>query len=144
MSLPKLDVPTYNLTVPSTGESIKIRPFLVREQKQLLIAQNGDVQQQTQAVLDIVQACTFNTFDVQHAPAYDAEYLFMQIRARSVGENIDLVLTCSECENRQDGNLDITTVEVKKTSGHGSNVDLGNVCKVWIDITNYALGNIQH
>ena len=126
MALPKIDVPQYTIQLPSTGESVKIRPFLVREQKQLLIAQNGDYEQQTDAVLDIVEACTFNKLQVTKLPAYDVEYLFLQIRSRSVGENIDVILTCNECDNKQDGKIDISAVGVEKFEGHASNVDLGN------------------
>jgi hypothetical protein len=126
MGLPKIDVPVYNTELPSTGELIKFRPFLVKEQKQLLIAQGGDVQQQYEAVQDIVRACTFDKLNVATAPAYDVEYLFLQIRARSVGENIDLVLTCGECENKQNQVLDITTVQINKPDNHQSSIDLGN------------------
>jgi hypothetical protein len=126
MALPKIDVPQYTLQLPSSGESVKIRPFLVREQKQLLIAQNGDVDQQTEAVLDIVDTCTFNKLSVRRLPAYDVEYLFLQIRARSVGENIDLILTCNSCEHKQDGKLDITSVAVNKQDEHNATVELGN------------------
>ena len=126
MALPKIDVPVYSTELPSTGEVIKYRPFLVREQKQLLIAQNAGIEQQTQAVIDLVAECTFNKLDVRKLPAYDLEFLFLRLRANSVGENIDLVLTCGECENRQDAQLDLTQVEVIKYPDHNHNVDLGN------------------
>ena len=125
MALPKIDVPVYSIELPSTGEVIKYRPFLVREQKQLLIAQNAGLEQQTQAVIDLVAECTFNKLDVRKLPAYDLEFLFLRLRANSVGENIDLVLTCGECENRQDAQLDLTAVQVKKYPDHTNNVDLG-------------------
>jgi ribosomal protein L44E len=125
MALPKIDVPVYSIELPSTGEVIKYRPFLVREQKQLLIAQNAGLEQQTQAVIDLVAECTFNKLDVRKLPAYDLEFLFLRLRANSVGENIDLVLTCGECENRQDAQLDLTAVQVKKYPDHNNNVDLG-------------------
>jgi ribosomal protein L44E len=125
MSLPKIDVPEYTTELPSTGEVVKFRPFLVREQKQLLIAQGGDFNQQTRAVETIVRDCTFEKVNPAHYPAYDIEYLFLQIRARSVGENIDLVLTCGECGNKQETQLDITNVKVQKNEAHTFNIDLG-------------------
>ena len=125
MALPKIDVPVYSIALPSTGEVIKYRPFLVREQKQLLIAQNAGLEQQTQAVIDLVADCTFNKLDVRKLPAYDLEFLFLRLRANSVGENIDLILTCGECENRQDSRLDLTEVTVQKSEGHEHNIDLG-------------------
>ena len=126
MALPQIDVPVYTTQLPSTGEVVKFRPFLVREQKQLLIAQNAGIEQQTQAVLDIVNVCTYEKLPVDKLPAYDIEYLFLQLRTHSVGENIDLVLTCGECENKQETKLDLTTVKVEKSPEHEHNVDLGN------------------
>ena len=125
MALPKLDVPQYSTLLPSTGESVRYRPFLVKEQKQLLIATGGSIEQQAHTVLDLVDTCTFGKLNVYGLPAYDIEYLFLQMRAKSVGENIDLVLTCAECENKQDSKLDLTTVNVIKTD-HPHNLDLGN------------------
>ena len=124
MSLPKIDVPEYTTELPSTGEVVKFRPFLVREQKQLLIAQGGDEQQQTQAVENIVRDCTFEKINPGQYPAYDIEYLFLQIRARSVGENIDLILNCGKCENKQDAKFDITEVKVTKSQDHDYNINL--------------------
>ena len=132
MALPKIDVPVYSTELPSTGEVIKYRPFLVREQKQLLIAQNAGLEQQTQAVIDLVNECTFNKLDVRKLPAYDLEYLFLRLRANSVGENIDLVLTCGECGNKQDAQLDLTTVGVSKYPDHSAIVDLGNGLLVYL------------
>jgi hypothetical protein len=126
MALPKIDVPVYSTELPSTGEVVKYRPFLVREQKQLLIAQNAGIEQQTQAVIDLVSACTFNKLAVRKLPAYDLEFLFLKLRANSVGENIDLVLTCGECGNKQDAQLDLTTVKVETYPDHDHKVDLGH------------------
>lgn len=125
MSLPKIDVPTYTTQLPSTGEVVKFRPFLVREQKQLLIAQNAGLEQQTQAVLDVVNVCTFEKLRVAQLPAYDIEYLFLQLRANSVGENIDLVLTCGECGNKQEAKLDLTEIKIDKPQGHVYDIELG-------------------
>lgn len=126
MELPKIEVPQYTLQLPSTGESVKYRPFLVKEQKQLLIAQSGDAEQQAEAVLDLVAACTHNKLQVRKLPSYDVEYLFLQIRSKSVGENIELILTCNSCDNKQDGKVDISQVEVNKPAGHDPKIDLGN------------------
>ena len=126
MALPRIDVPTYTTQLPSTGEVVKFRPFLVREQKQLLIAQNAGLQQQTQAVLDVVDVCTFEKLDIKNLTAYDIEYLFLQLRSNSVGESIDLVLTCGECGNKQQSKLDLTTIKINKPDGHEYNIDLGN------------------
>ena len=87
MALPKLTTPTYELEIPSTDEKIKYRPFLVREEKILMMAmeskKSADV---VQAVKDIVSECTFNKISIDTMPMFDVEYIFLNIRAKSVGE----------------------------------------------------------
>ena len=83
MALPKLNTPTYELVLPSSGEKIKYRPFLVREQKVLLMAQESeDDDQIANAMGDIVRTCTFDKVDPDTAPMFDIEYLLLQIRSR--------------------------------------------------------------
>ena len=75
MALPRLDTPTYEITIPSTGETTKYRPFLVKEQKVLMMAQESkDQNQTTDAVIHLVRECTFNQFDVENAPTFDIEH----------------------------------------------------------------------
>lgn len=126
MSLPSIELTKYHIELPSNGQTVMFRPFLVREQKQLLVAVNGDKLQQTQAMYDVIAACTFGKVDATRLPAYDVEYLFMQIRARSIGEHVDLILTCQECQHEQPGTLDLTAVNVKKDATHVYDLDLGN------------------
>ena len=84
MALPKLNTPTYELEVPSTDEKIQYRPFLVKEEKLLMIAMESNEQKQIiQAVKDIVSACTFDKLDIDNMPMFDVEYVFLQIRAKS-------------------------------------------------------------
>jgi hypothetical protein len=128
MALPTLDVPKYHTVLPSTGEKILFRPFIVREQKQLLVAVNGDADQQIQAIEDIVRTCTYEKIDPTRIPASDAEHLFLQIRARSIGEQVDLNLTCGECAATQNARLDLTAVQVHQPAGHEHTLDLdGNI-----------------
>lgn len=128
MSLPVIDLPKYSTQLPSTGQDVLFRPFLVREQKQLLIAVNGDAEQQIQAMMDTIDACTFGKLDVSQLPAYDLEYLFLQIRAKSIGETIGISLTCNHCAHVQDGKIDITEVQVDKPEGHANIIELdGNL-----------------
>ena len=89
MALPKLDTPTYRLTLPSTGEEIKYRPFLVKEQKVLMMAEESENEQEiTDAVGKMVNSCTFGAVDPINAPMFDVEYIFLQLRAKSVGEKV--------------------------------------------------------
>ena len=88
MALPKLNTPTYELEVPSTDEKIKYRPFLVKEEKILMIAmESKDNAQIVNAVKDIVSECTFNKLNIATMPMFDVEYIFLNIRAKSVGES---------------------------------------------------------
>jgi ribosome-associated translation inhibitor RaiA len=107
MALPILTTPTYELEVPSTDDKIKYRPFLVREEKILLIAlESGSTEDIVQAVKSIVEECTFNKLNLGDMPMFDVEYIFLNIRAKSVGEVSKLRLLCP------DDNKTYTEVEV--------------------------------
>lgn len=97
--LPKLNAPTYSLELPSTGEQIKFRPFLVKEQKLLMMAQESDDQQQViDAVSKIISSCTFQKIDPLTSPLFDIEYVFIKLRSKSVGENVEVRLLCPDDE----------------------------------------------
>lgn len=115
MPLPKLEVPKYTLEIPSSGEVIEYRPFLVKEEKNLLIAQEtGDGQVILEAMKDIVKMCCFNKIDLEKLHTYDLEYIFLQIRAKAVGETIDVAIKCDDCQQPVPVKIDITEVQVKK------------------------------
>ena len=81
MALPRIDTPTYQLTLPSTQEKIDYRPFLVKEQKIIMMAQESDSDQQmVTAMQKLVTSCTFNKLDIMNLPVYDVEYMFLKIR----------------------------------------------------------------
>jgi len=126
MALPKLTTPTYELEVPSTDEKIKYRPFLVKEEKILLIAMEAQEQSGIlNAVKDIVKSCTFDKFDVNRAPIFDIEYIFLNIRAKSVGEVSTVNLRCpDDNETFVQTEIDLTTVDVQITEGHTNKIEL--------------------
>ena len=97
MALPKLETPTYELEQPSTGEKIKYRPFLVKEQKTLMLAveENNDDDMKN-ALSGIISSCTFEKIDPLKIPLFDIEFLFLRIRGKSVGEKVDLNLLCPD------------------------------------------------
>ena len=126
MALPVLTVPTYELEVPSTDEKIKYRPFLVKEEKILLIAieseDNGEI---VQAVKTIVDECTFNKLNLGTMPIFDVEYIFLQIRAKSVGETTNLRLLCpDDRETYAKVEIDLTEVLVQVDEGHNNKIEL--------------------
>ena len=97
MALPRIDVPIYELVIPSTDEKIKFRPFLVKEEKVLLIAmESGKSEDMLQSVKDIVNECTFQKLKLGEMPMFDVEYLFLNIRAKSVGEVSKLKVLCQD------------------------------------------------
>lgn len=125
MSLPRIDVPQYSCTLPSTGQQLQFRPFLVKEQKQLLIALGGDEVARFNTVKAVVAVCFENNrLDVDTLSSADLEYLFLQLRIRSVGETVDLVLTCADCGNKQDSILDLLSVAVTTPAGHVRDIEL--------------------
>ena len=128
MALPKLTTPTYELEIPSTDEKIKYRPFLVKEEKILMMAleskSSGDI---TQAVKDIVSECTFNKVNIDLMPMFDVEYIFLNIRSKSVGEVSKLKILCPDDKKTYaDTEVDLTKVEVQVGDDHTNKIDLGN------------------
>ena len=126
MALPKVNTPTYELVVPSTDEKVKFRPFLVKEEKILLIAMEAQEQSGIlNAVKDIVKSCTFDKFDVRKAPIFDIEYIFLNIRAKSVGEVSTVNLRCpDDNETFVQTEIDLTKVNVQITKGHTNKIEL--------------------
>ena len=128
MALPKLTTPTYELEIPSTDEKIKYRPFLVKEEKILMMAmeskKNADI---VQAVKDIVSECTFNKIDISTIPMFDVEYIFLQVRSKSVGEVSKLKLLCpDDGKTYADCEIDLNEVKVQVDEEHTNKIELDN------------------
>ena len=132
MALPKLDTPTYELEQPSTGEKIKYRPFLVKEQKTLMMAQeSGDDTQVRDALASLITGCTFDSIDPYKVPIFDVEYLFLRIRGKSVGEKIDLNLLCpDDNKTRVDKTINLEDIGVNMKVGHTNEVDITDNIKM--------------
>ena len=126
MALPVLTIPTYELEVPSTDEKIKYRPFLVKEEKILLMAlESGENEEIVQAVKEIVNECTFNKLKLGKMPMFDVEYIFLQIRSKSVGEVSKLKLLCKDDgKTYADVELDLTKVVVEVNEKHDTKIEL--------------------
>jgi hypothetical protein len=128
MALPKIDVPLFELMLPSTGQPVKYRPFLVKEQKILLLALEGDnVKETVQAMRQIVSNCVMSEeVDVEKLPTFDLEYIFLKLRAKSIGEVVELNMRHATGLNSKGDECDATTVfklnlmdvEVQKTIEH--------------------------
>ena len=98
MPLPTITTPTYELNLPSTGKKIKYRPFLVKEEKILILAlETRDQNQITNAVKDVLKKCVITRgIKIDDLPTFDIEYLFLNIRAKSIGEDINMIVTCPD------------------------------------------------
>jgi hypothetical protein len=125
MGLPTITVPQYKLTVPSTGKEIKYRPFLVKEEKILLLAmESDDAADMVNATKEIINACTYGEFDANHSPVFDIEYIFLQLRGKAKGEVIDLKYKCPKCEGEIELNIDINKVKVEIDKEHTKDIKL--------------------
>jgi len=124
MSLPKIDTPRYELSLPSQDIKVQYRPFLVKEEKILLIAlESKDTNEMTEATKQIVNACTFNKLDVENLPLFDLEYIFLNIRAKSVGEISKFKVLCPDDKKTYaDVEVDLTTVNVEVDDKHSNRV----------------------
>jgi hypothetical protein len=124
MTLPKLQTPTYELILPSTGEKIKFRPFLVKEYKILLTTLDSENEEINRVVTELVDACTFNKLKIDTLANFDIEYIFLNIRAKSIGEITNLLLNCNNCNNQISFDLNLTKAEVEKTPEHTAKINL--------------------
>jgi len=116
MALPKLTVPYYKTKLPSTGEEIKYRPFLVKEEKILMLAmESGDDDEMSEALTQIIKNCTDEKVDPTTAPLFDIEYLFLQLRIKSVEEKTEVMLRCSNknCNMNTKAKIDLSSIKVK-------------------------------
>ena len=126
MALPKLITPTYELEVPSTDEKIKYRPFLVKEEKILLMAMESNKNEEViEAVKQIVSECTFNKLKIGTMPMFDIEYIFLQIRSKSVGEVSKLRLLCPDDKKTYaDVEINLEEVQVQVGDDHTNKIEL--------------------
>ena len=120
MALPKLNAPSYEMKFPSTGETVKFRPFLVKEQKILMIAQESkDPNMMANAMCDLIESCCENIKEVEKMPTFDIEYMFLKLRAMSVGSEIELEMLCQDDEvTKVPVKIDLGDIEVKELPNH--------------------------
>lgn len=114
MPLPKLDTPKYPIIIPSTKKKTFFRPFLMKEQKILMMAlESQNTDQMMAAMCDLVKSCVDNIEDPESMPMFDIEFLFANIRAKSVGENIEVKIKCPKCDKKTETTVNIEEIEVK-------------------------------
>ena len=127
MALPKISVPKYKLKLPSDGRTVNFRPFLVKEEKILLLAtESGEQATIVSAIKDIIKDCTDIT-DVEKLATFDIEFVFLQIRTKSVGESVDVNITCpDDNETNVTVSIPLDEIKVKKTRGHKKDLKISD------------------
>lgn len=126
MALPKIGIPTYELELPSTGKTVKYRPFVVKEEKVLLLAlESEDEKEVKNAVKDLIKNCVQTRIKVDDLPSFDLEYIFLKIRAASVSEEISMMVTCQDDNTTQvEVSINLNEVTVFKPEGHSNKIML--------------------
>ena len=134
MALPIVETPRYELTLPSSDTKVQFRPFLVKEEKILYMAlETGDEKEMQQATKDILKAVTFEQLDVENLPTFDVEYIFLQVRAKSVGEIAKFKVICPDDKKTYgDVEVDISKVEVQVDDAHTKNIILDETRKLGV------------
>ena len=121
MALPKIDVPTYEVELPVSKKKIKFRPFLVKEHKVLLTMAEAENSEVSRIIRELVDVCTFNKLNVKDLPHFDIEYIFMNLRAKSISEVVDVVVNC-ECGEKIDASFNIEDLKVVSKDGHTNKI----------------------
>jgi hypothetical protein len=129
MSLPKLNTPIFELTQPSTGKKIKYRPFLVKEHKVLLAMADADNTEVTRIICELIDACTFNKLKVSDLPHFDTEYIFLNLRAKSISEKVDVIVNC-DCGNKIETSFNIDDLKIIKQPDHTNRIKLDDMYSV--------------
>ena len=134
MALPRIDTPTYQLTLPSTQEKIDFRPFLVKEQKIIMMAQeSSDEKQMVSAMAKLVSSCTFDKINIYDLPVYDVEYMFLKIRGKSVGESVEINLICPDDNKTQVATkINLEDIQVQMTVGHTDVINITDTIKLYL------------
>jgi Zn finger protein HypA/HybF involved in hydrogenase expression len=128
MALPQMTTPFYKVQIPSTGQEITFRPFLVREEKALLLSQQSeDTDVMINTLKEVLTGCIKEPINPDNLAIFDVEYLFTQIRAKSVGEVVELIFTCAHCDeekNKVKLEVDLTKIPIVKDPNHTNKISL--------------------
>lgn len=123
-----MNTPVYTMEIPSTGQKVKFRPFLVKEEKALLIAQSSeDASVMVDTLKSVIKSCVQDKVDVDLLAIFDLEYMFTQLRAKSVGEEVSLLFPCDVCDDEKAEikiSFDLTQIKVSKPEDHNKNISL--------------------
>ena len=141
MGLPTIAVPEYTLKIPSTGKEVKFRPFLVKEEKILLLAMESEnTEEIINATKKIIENCVYGDLDVDEMPTFDIEYIFLQLRAKAKGEVLDLKYKCPKCEQEIPISINIDDIKViQQDKEHTKDIKLNEELGVMMKYPNLSL-----
>jgi len=140
MALPKLNsTPQYSCVIPSTKETIKYRPYLVKEEKILMIAfETGDQKAALNAIINTLQACIEGEVGVADLTTFDVEYLFTQVRSRSVGENAKILVPCGSCGHKNEIDIELSNIEIVYPENFNSRIEITDQVAVEMKYPSYS------
>jgi hypothetical protein len=132
MSLPLVNAnPNYELVIPSTKQVVRYRPYLVKEEKILLLAfESKDTKASIHAMLDVVKACVNDNINVYELSTFDVEYMFLQIRSKSVGETSTIIAPCSKCEEHNEVSIPLNDIKIDIANDHNNVIKLTDTISV--------------
>jgi len=132
MNLPILNSPIYTLELPSTGEDIEYRPFLVKEQKALMIAEQSKNQKNlNKTIIELINNCTFGKLNAESLPVFDIEIIFLKLRAKSVGETAEIIVTCKDDnKTKVPVKINIDEIDVTMTENHSNIINITDDIKL--------------
>ena len=141
MGLPTIAVPEYTLTIPSSGKEVKYRPFLVKEEKILLLAMESEKTEEIiTATKTIIENCIYGDIDVEEMPTFDVEYIFLQLRAKAKGEVLDLKYKCPKCELEIPIEINIDDIKIiEKDKEHTKDIKITEELGVMMKYPNLSL-----
>lgn len=150
MALPKMAVPMYSVVLPSTGQELQMRPYLVKEEKILMIAlESNDPQQISTAVRNIIVSCIEDIIDMDELTVFDIEKLFLELRSISVGETVELSIKCSECEENNTAAVNLKEVKLSEYVQGANIIQLDTSIGIELkyptvnDITDISAGKLE-
>lgn len=145
MALPILNAPVYELTIPSLKKTVKYRPFLVKEEKALMMAQQSeDEKVMLNTTKEVIKSCILDKIDADNLALFDIEYIFLQLRSKSVGEISELIFSCNQCKDPKAKfkySLDITKLEVQFDKEHKATIELFDGVGIKMKYPSFALAN---
>lgn len=140
MGLPQIAIPEYSLKLPSSGKELKYRPFLVKEEKLLLLAmESEDDKQIMTATKNVLQNCIFDDINVDDMPIFDIEYIFLWLRGRAKGEKIELKYTCPKCDSSLPVDLNLEDINITFPEGHEKKVEINDSVGIVLKYPNMAM-----